>query len=160
MADNYLERRMEDYRSGRLAVKKPVRPARTRGGGDSGVMTLEFPPMNVLVSTPILSPLSEALVRMARTLGARVAVLSDDRAGGARVAQECGARFYPSLPLAEVLADLAARWGGVDVAFSPEGVDVGDARLIELRDLGGDPAAMARLYMFVAHPDNAFFTVS
>lgn len=159
MADNYLERRMEDYRSGKLG--RTVRTVNSSHGviGDGRGFVVEFPPMRILVISRALSLLALEVVKTARSVGCRVALLSDERKGGTAAAQTYGARFYPAMDAEKVVSDIERQWGGVDVIFSEEPV-VSGARVVTLRDLGGDRVAMARFYLFVAHPDNSFFIVS
>ena len=94
MADNYLERRMEDYRSGKLSVRSPH-----HAHGKSHI------------------------AGSADLSGLRV-IVTDGRADskeGSKLAQASGAQFHPVRDTASADALSAAvshvtnRWGGVDV---------------------------------------------
>lgn len=116
MADNYLERKMEDLRSGRLsgslsrAVRRPM-------------------PSSPLASQRVLvaggtDENGERLVREFRQTGCRTAFLSADRKKGQLLAQECGARFYPCDAVDEAAieyarTDLTRHWGGIDMLVYP-----------------------------------------
>ena len=106
MADNFLERRMEDMRSGKLAVKKAVpgiKPKARRvvvAGGCHGTArekALEF-----------------------RKEGCRVAVFDADEQAGRRMAYENGVRFHrvdisDEDSLRNETLSLLSAWRGVDV---------------------------------------------
>lgn len=99
MADNYLERRMDDLRAGRLgADNRRLAAARRR---------LTAPCVTVIGGA---SPLGEATVRRLRSEGATVDFLDTDRREGTRIARDCGACFHPldSLDPAAVAAELDA----------------------------------------------------
>lgn len=100
MADNYLERRMEDLRGGRIAAS--LRPRKGKAPVASVLVAGEFSAV-------------EPLVREHRRRGDRTAFLAADRVAGTALAQQCGARFYPcDVPdgeaLAAALADLRRHW--------------------------------------------------
>ena len=151
MADNYLERRMDDYRSGRLAPK-------TRKAAGSSVpadaLVLRYPAARVLLRADRLTPGLEALVRALRGVGMRTAVWCD--ADASRLCMREGARCYPpSMTEERVLADLDAHWGGLDHA-----IVTGECRLsaghLRVDFPGGiDEAVVARGVLFLLHPDNA-----
>lgn len=127
MADNYLEKQMEDYRAGKLASKpRVVRPAAAsvRRPGD---FILPFPPMNVLVLGGDISCVSE-IARLFRDVDCRVALCSPDSKAFTPFAQSTGCRYYPFDPGSEtkrfaVVDDLTARWGGVDVVIDLRALD-------------------------------------
>lgn len=80
MADNYLERRMDDYRSGRIAAAN--RPRRRR------IPTATF----LLSGLP--SPLLDAVICALRAAGT-VVLCGDDSPAFRETAQRTGARLYP-----------------------------------------------------------------
>ncbi len=113
MADNYLERRMEELRSGRLAVKGGVpgiRPGSRRVlvlGGTNG----------------------EALEKVLeyRKKGYRVAVFDSDEKEGKRMAYENGIRFHRvNLSDEEAIVKeteaLLRAWRGIDIVVAEEGI--------------------------------------
>lgn len=105
MADNYLERRMDDYRSGRLG--NPARGSRhiTPGPGAPAV------------AIHLHGSDHSAIVRELRALGARVSFSGPSVPEGNALAQSTGSTFCP-LPAPEALARMAAARGRVDLFVS------------------------------------------
>ncbi len=157
MADNYLERKMEEYRSGRLQAGSRHASARAAHGG----LTLEYHDINLLVVAPVITETVDSLVAQGVKAGCRVALLSDDRKGGTALAQRAGTRFYPGLPLSKVTDDILGRWGSLDVILHTEDIpDIAEMspRIIRLADHDAPAHVVARYYLFLAHPDNEFLT--
>ncbi|MCM1522609.1 MAG: hypothetical protein NC039_08165 [Muribaculaceae bacterium] len=158
MADNYLERRMEDYRSGRLAQKSK----RTHSGGGKAqdTLTLRYPHMRVLVMDE-QEPDERlvALIKELRSVGLQVAFTADNPTSGQRLSQDTGSRHYPStIPPETIINDLTERWGGVDVVLTLGGSfksDTTPTYQIVFPD-GVAPRNVARGILFLLHPDNAF----
>lgn len=90
MADNYLERRMEEYRNGTLAQSLRRSVAMTRKRPKS-----RYEAMRVLVVCPGLNADAEKLIRTFAARRCRISFVSDSRAAGSALAQSIGARFYP-----------------------------------------------------------------
>lgn len=158
MADNYLERRMEDYRSGRGGSRRLHAPSR------SGRLSLPYPHQYVLVLGGD-TPGGRAVLEAFSHSGATVAFTAS--ADGAALAQRTGARYYP-MTAAEAAADMAARGEGPDVVI----VCDGSAPLSEIGHLivitgqpadipgaiviaGTDLAQAARIALMAAHPASA-----
>lgn len=158
MADNYLERRMEDYRSGRGGSRRLHAPSR------SGRLSLPYPHQYVLVLGGD-TPAGRAVLEAFSHSGATVAFTAS--ADGAALAQRTGARYYP-MTAAEAAADMAARGEGPDVVI----VCDGSAPLSEIGHLiviigqpadipgaiviaGTDLAQAARIALMAAHPASA-----
>lgn len=80
MADNYIERQMEDFRAGRLGGVRRGAPAGPR------------------VRVPFIGDpgATEAIVRALRQEGFRVDFTLGDTRAGNLIAQRTGARFLPS----------------------------------------------------------------
>ena len=91
MADNYLERRMEEYRNGTLAQSLRRSVAMTRKRSKS-----RYEALRVLVVSPSLNADAEKLIRTFAARRCRISFASDSRAAGNALAQSCGARFYPT----------------------------------------------------------------
>ena len=111
MADNYLEKQMEDYRRGRVATTT-VRRRR-------GYITLRYAERHLLFIggdapgiAPIMQRLADAGLHVSFTVGnadgADTDIATSASAEGRRIAQATGARFYPG-GIEAALADLAAR---------------------------------------------------
>lgn len=106
MADNYLERRMEELRSGRLAVK----------GGIPGIRPGA---LRVVVAGGCYGAAKEKVLEL-RKKGYRVAIFDSDEKEGKRMAYENGIRFHQvDLKDADAIRketeSLLKVWRGVDV---------------------------------------------
>ncbi|WP_301184809.1 hypothetical protein [uncultured Duncaniella sp.] len=154
MADNYLERRMEEYRTGRLASHSKSTPGMRRPHKQCELV-LSYPPMNVIVIGPCdtLATLVTATVSAFTGVGSKVAFTSGDPKGSSILAQRTGARYYPSsFTLDAIVGDIAERWGDIDVVvdlriIGPENVDGNTA---------ADTASAARHILYLSHPDNTW----
>lgn len=105
MADNYLEKRMEELRSGKLAIKKAIpgiKPKAQRvvvAGGCHGIArekALEF-----------------------RKLGCRIAVFDSNEKSGKQMAHDHGIRFHrvdieDEGALSNEMISLLSAWRGID----------------------------------------------
>lgn len=160
MADNYLEKRMDDYRSGRLRVSHSSSTARLAASRRSGEMVVEFPPMRILVVSASLSEQAVALVEEARRVGLRVAVLSDNRVAATALVQRTGARFYPSMSPEAVTEDICRHWGGLDAVFAEGEFRGCGCPVRSVPEGGNNPALTARFCLLSVHPDNTVFTIS
>lgn len=86
MADNYLEKRMEDYRAGR--------PQRSLSHTRKTGATLTFPAVRIAVLGVASAESIEAVGQLVRT-GCRVAFTIIGGVNGSQTAQSTGGRFYP-----------------------------------------------------------------
>lgn len=120
MADNYLEKRMEDMRNGKL---RPVAPHST--GSRKGYLQIPFPQRRVLV-TGGASGIGLAVARAFLKAGCRVAVFDCDAQKGQRLVAE-GVRFYP-IDLSDTdatqlaMSDLINAWRDLDIVVSNAGI--------------------------------------
>lgn len=149
MADNYLERRMDDYRSGRLA--KPSRGTRSL---PADAMILRYPPLRILIVAPGPDAMLEALLGQMRGVGFRVAFSCPASPQAVALGQKFGARFYPSgsFGVDRCLDDLKERWGGTDHILSS--VPSAPAGAMVVAENGLPCREIARLLVFLLHPDN------
>ncbi len=92
MADNYLERRMEDYRAGKLGARKS--PTATSSKAREGYLQIPFPPRRVFV-TGGAGGIGRAIVLAFRKAGCPVSFCDKDEKRGRALAQEAGAEFHP-----------------------------------------------------------------
>ncbi len=111
MADNYLERRMEELRSGKLAVKGGV-PGIRPGG------------LRVLVAGGTKGESLEKVLEYRRK-GYRVAVFDLDEKEGKRMAYENGIRFHrvdlsDDDAIAKETESLLKAWRGIDIVVGEE----------------------------------------
>lgn len=152
MADNYLEKRMEEYRAGKLAPKSRVVVHAAGAKREPGDFTLSFPKLNaVVIGGP--TELAGMFVRIFRGVDASVALCHSDSKRCTPLAQASGCRYYPFDPadvskLERVIDDVTARWGGADVVV--------DLRGVEDEAEGDEAAALAELVMIHAHPKFGF----
>lgn len=111
MADNYLEKKMEDYRRGAAP-----RTARGAAAVQQGKITLDFPRRIVLVCAPRPEEAPVAgIVRALVGAGSKVALLCPgaDYKAGQHAAQTLGARFLP-LAADAAIAETERAWGRPD----------------------------------------------
>ena len=158
MADNYLEKRMADYRAGRPAG--PVRLA----GRRPGTAVLRYAPRTAVLYRPD-ADLAGPVIDIFAAASCRIAVIAPADPAPGR-----GARFYRSDAGAEgALADIAARGEKVDTVIAralepwmhglriillnpdPAAVAPGDENLILLR--GRDPRRAPLLCLAMAATD-------
>lgn len=115
MADNYLEKKMEEHRL--AAASRPTRRVVSSAAPKPGFLELKFKPLRVLV-TDATTPAAEAVVRRLTGVGCRVAFTSTDLRQGRELSQATGSRFYPvkaaGLHVGPVVDNLCEVWGGVD----------------------------------------------
>ncbi len=92
MADNYLEKKMDEYRRGLLSA--PARRKTTPSGYARGCAS--FLPFPVGVKILMLTDsASETELKALVDAGCRVAFTGNDRKEGKSIAQSCGAQFHP-----------------------------------------------------------------
>lgn len=110
MADNYLEKRMADYRSGKLST-----PARkTKVAQDRGSLSFRMPPQTIVVIGTPDEAVTDAVSRLVRS-GCNVAMIHSSSTLGNKVAQQTGALYYPvdkicSESLKQAMAFVYRRW--------------------------------------------------
>lgn len=123
MADNYLEKKMEEHRAGRGVS---YRPKLTPTGKRQGELTVKFPPRRVFV-TGGASGIGRAIVKAFCDAGCRVAFCDIDSKAGTRTAQSLGARFYPvdvtdTGSLEACMRSIFEVWGDIDILVNNVGV--------------------------------------
>ena len=123
MADNYLERKMEDYRAGKGNSPKSQRVSSVP---KPGTINIKFPPRRVFV-TGGASGIGKAIVEAFRKADCRVAFCDIDSKAGTATAQATGAQFYPVDvrdvdALEACLTRLLNSWGDIDVIVNNVGV--------------------------------------
>lgn len=100
MADNFLEKQMDDYRNGRR--RNPVSHS---GGRRPGIYPMKYPPQTVAVLRADLPGGSQLIAQLIQA-GATVAFTA--ASSGTALSQTAGGRFYPD-GIDQLRADLAAR---------------------------------------------------
>lgn len=120
MADNYLEKRMEEYRAGKLARKPRTVVANSRR---------EPSPLEGfrVYVTGGASGIGRAVVEAFRRVGCRVAFCDIDRVKGAATAQATGSQFHPvdvtdAVALENSVKHVISAWGDIDIIINNVGV--------------------------------------
>lgn len=121
MADNYLERRMDDLRNGRLHKSTPS-PRTAPGAGLFG----KYPPRRVVV-TGGANGIGLEITRTFLRAGCKVAVIDIDAEAGLRLASGEGVRFCHAdvadpAALEQALDSLFYAWRDVDIIVSNAGI--------------------------------------
>ncbi|MDE6555942.1 MAG: hypothetical protein K2K55_03170 [Duncaniella sp.] len=157
MADNYLEKKMEEHRS---RVQQPARPRRsTSAPWVPQCLTFKFPDIHVFIPDATDSDLGMSLARLLRSLGVRVSVTGRSTAGATRFAQSTGCRYYPlspSVDTARAIADLTDRRTPPDIiavlpgSRIPTGVEIPQVSLPE-EFRNGDTCTLSRLFAVLIH---------
>lgn len=132
MADNYLERKMEEYRAGKLSVRPKTVASRSL---PKGKIAVDFPPRTVILAAATVGPLCRAVVKVFIDAGCRVALVSVSHKEATELVRSCGARFYPvagfsPASLDSVVEDVTSHWSIPDTLISVsdrEGADVNSA---------------------------------
>lgn len=125
MADNYLEKKMEEYRAGQGNARK-VKSQRPVAGVKPGTINVEFPPRRVFV-TGGASGIGRAVVEAFRKADCRVAFCDIGSKAGNRTAQMTGTRFYPvdvtdCVALENCMEHIIADWGDIDIIVNNVGI--------------------------------------
>ncbi len=123
MADNYLEKKMEEHLSGR---RPAYRPKATPSGSRPGTLSFKFPPRRVFV-TGGASGIGASIVKAFCNAGCRVAFCDIDNKQGAKTAQDTGSQFYPldvadSIALDSCLSKILELWGDIDIIVNNVGI--------------------------------------
>ena len=114
MADNYLEKKFEEYQQRKRTPAK-------------GRTSLPSQPMRRVFITGGANGIGQAMVRAFRSAGHRVAFCDVDEAKGKELALRTGATFYPvdvreANCLEACMDQLFATWGDLDVLINNVGV--------------------------------------
>lgn len=156
MADNYLERRMEEYRRSRQGAA--VRVKHVAAGLKPGQVVVDYEPMRVLVAGAC-SPEGIAVVEAFRRFNCRVAITDVDAKGATTLAQRAGAQFHPAGAAAAV-ERLAAAGDPVSVIVNLDGSVPAVDGITTLTPPSGamsaGPAAVAAWAIYAAHPVNSW----
>lgn len=160
MADNYLERRMEEHR---LAQHGGVN-RRHVTGLKRGQVAVDYPSMRILVAGAD-DDCGQAVVSGFRRMGCRVALTAANVKVGTAMAQRSGAQYHPG-GVMEALERLAAAGDSVEVLVDIAGLTAIGEIASQFPDvrcivppgfiLQNGPEAVASWCIFVAHPKNAW----
>lgn len=139
MADNYLERKMEEHRNGG-SVRKPVRKV-AAAGNLPGVWRLPYAERRVLLLGDG-SALDRMISEQLRSTGCKVAFMGGDKGASTELARRIGAQFHPvdydcDGAMRKSVALICRAWGDIDAVVSTIGV-IPSAVLEALRDYRAD----------------------
>ena len=124
MADNYLEKKFEEYKAKQSSPRQRV--LRTPSGAKPGTLSIKFPCRRIFV-TGGAAGIGKAIVEAFRNTGCKVAFCDCDTKTGQATAEATGARFYPadvrdSDALERCLQRVADDWGDIDVLVNNAGI--------------------------------------
>lgn len=98
MADNYLEKRMEDYRNGNLRQSRHTTPRYGRSSGPEARLKLSCRSVALAIGE---WELCEAVVRRFSPAGCKVAFAHPDRKAGAALSQQTASIYMPADVIAQ-----------------------------------------------------------
>lgn len=116
MADNYLERKMEEHRNGGAFPKRRLTPK----GTPMGKALIDFPPLRVFVVGGAAGHGATA-VKAFCDAGCRVAFCDLDHKAGSATAQRCGAQFHPISSEDAIISSMERvenAWGPIELVIS------------------------------------------
>lgn len=124
MADNYLEKQMEDYRAGKFALKP--RQKVSVHSHRPGQLIASYPQLRVFI-TGGASGIGESCVKAFRKIDAKVAFCDIDIKRGNETSQKFGARFYPldakdASKLNGAMNDVLSCWDDIDILINNVGI--------------------------------------
>lgn len=128
MADNYLEKKMEDYRHGKT-VSTPRRPTSSL---KSGQIIVPHPGTAIFIAAETFTPVVEAVVRQLCRYGHKVNISGlSQQEKFRRLSWDCGCTYNPALP-EQALSDAENQRGKIDAVvvigrmpdFNPHGYKV------------------------------------
>lgn len=121
MADNYLEKRMEDMKAGRL---KPM-VASSGNARRKGYVDFPFPPRRVLIAGRPEGVALDIMRALFKT-GSKVALFDSDKTAGEALAYNEGVRFHKvdvanAGDVSAAFANLTEAWRDIDILISAAG---------------------------------------
>lgn len=124
MADNYLERKMEEHCANSHS-RRPANAQSPSAGSHPGYLTIKFPPRRVFI-TGGAKGVGRAIIDAFREASCQVAFCDVNCKTGNTTAQETGARYYPldvadTEALDRAMRDVIKRWGGIDIIINNVG---------------------------------------
>lgn len=125
MADNYLEKKMEEHRNG--GSHTPYRQKLTPRGTRPGEWVLSFTPCHLFIED-IADPRATDLARAMAALGFKVCFTHSDPHTGSRLASTLGASFLPAgMPRPDDTIILRITSGGLQLSRFGVTLEVSDS---------------------------------
>ncbi|MDE6409263.1 MAG: hypothetical protein K2K81_03325 [Muribaculaceae bacterium] len=121
MADNYLERKMEDLRRG-----TPSSSPKSLGGPRKGYVQFPFPPRKIMMAG-IDPDLALSIIREFSKTGCKITFLHSDAEAGMRFAKDEGVRFCrlsneDACALEKAFDETIKAWREIDVIICPPSI--------------------------------------
>ncbi len=117
MADNYLEKKMEEHRQGRQRIAMHKSPS----GNKPHTALLPYSLRTAFVAgQQFLSPALVACAKALRDTSCKVAISCSDKVFGSRTAQSSGLQYFPTGININVLDMVNAAYGSLDVIVTEE----------------------------------------
>ncbi len=156
MADNYLERRMEEHLRRQAA---PGSPASRRQGLRAGEVAVRYPAVRVVVAGGC-SEAGQALIRAFRSLGCRVAFTDPDARAATRLAQAEGAQYHPGADPRTVASRLVAAGDQPRAIISPADrlITFASGATVAIPDGCRQSADIAAFCCYAIHPSAAWMS--
>ena len=160
MADNYLERRMEEHRASQnTPPRSTYKPAPLKPGR----VIINYPPSRILV-TDGDTPTGQAVIRGFIAMKCPVSFTVADSATGASIAQATGARYIPGSP------EDAIEWHSSHADPIKANIDIGTTRVDIIEDtvisihfhpqpIKNGPEAITSWCIFALHPANRWLAI-
>lgn len=123
MADNYLEKKFEEYKSGKNRYpKKKITPT----GNKPGTYIVKFPIKRVFV-TGGANGIGKTIVSKFREIGCRVAFCDIDEKAGTTTAEATGSQFFPvdvsdANALENCMQRILENWEDIDIIINNVGI--------------------------------------
>ncbi|MDE6832296.1 MAG: hypothetical protein K2J07_06155 [Muribaculaceae bacterium] len=154
MADNYLEKRMEEHLRRQAAAKAPTPRRQSLRAGE---VVIKYPPMRVVV-TDGCTHCGQTLIHALRSLGCRVAFTDPDAAAGRRLEQAEGAQYHPGADAPTVVARLTDSGDRPEavIALADRELRFSDGQTVAIPDGCTDPDAFASFCCYTLHPTAAW----
>lgn len=123
MADNYLERKLEEHNAKKAGLQKRKT---TPTGSKPGYLQVKFPKRRVFV-TGGAAGIGKAIVEAFCNAGCQVAFCDCNTKTGQATAEATGSRFYPAnvanvLELENVMDRIFKDWGDIDIIVNNAGI--------------------------------------
>lgn len=154
MADNYLEKKMEDYLRSRGAGGH-----RGRTRMSPGTVTVRYPSVRVLVADGC-SERGRAIIAALRSMGCRVAFVDADSVAGNHLAQDTGSQFHPGATVGQVADRFSLAGDPVVAVISPDDdghlLTFPDGKSISLPAGCTAPDEIASFCVYALHPSAAW----
>lgn len=139
MADNYLEKRMDDLRSGRLTASGNTQK-RSGSSSKSGHLAIPFPERRVMI-VGSAERLAGAIAVAFRRARCKTALFDNDKIAGERLAHDHGIRFHNAdtcnrEELKNAMSNLLDAWHDIDIAiFIKNDDESGEETLQTIREV-------------------------